>query len=105
MARHWSGWDGCKGGERCVMSRVLISSARFSARRSLRAARTFTTPGKKESPRNWRRHGWEKFPRTRIAGTFTPPSRDLTAAEEMKLIHLLNQSRPDIIWVGIGAPR
>jgi N-acetylglucosaminyldiphosphoundecaprenol N-acetyl-beta-D-mannosaminyltransferase len=47
----------------------------------------------------------EKFPCTRIAGTFTPPFRDLTAAEEMKLIHLLNQSRPDIIWVGIGAPR
>jgi N-acetylglucosaminyldiphosphoundecaprenol N-acetyl-beta-D-mannosaminyltransferase len=46
-----------------------------------------------------------KFPSTRIAGTFTPPFRDLTADEEMKLIGLLRQCQPDIIWVGIGAPR
>lgn len=47
----------------------------------------------------------QKLPGTRIAGTYTPPFRDLTAAEEMKLVHLLNQCKPDIIWVGIGAPR
>jgi N-acetylglucosaminyldiphosphoundecaprenol N-acetyl-beta-D-mannosaminyltransferase len=46
-----------------------------------------------------------KFPGTRIAGTYTPPFRDLTAAEESKLIDVLNQSKPDIIWVGISTPR
>jgi N-acetylglucosaminyldiphosphoundecaprenol N-acetyl-beta-D-mannosaminyltransferase len=49
----------------------------------------------------WRR----KLPSVRIAGTFTPPFRDLTAEEEEHLIGLLRESRPDIIWVGIGAPR
>ncbi len=46
-----------------------------------------------------------KFPGTRVAGTYTPPFRDLTAAEESKLIEVLNQTKPDIIWVGISTPR
>ena len=46
-----------------------------------------------------------KFPGTRVAGTYTPPFRDLTAAEESKLIDVLNQSKPDIVWVGISTPR
>ena len=49
----------------------------------------------------WRR----KFPGTRIAGTFTPPFRDLRPSEERDLIELLNICEPDIIWVGISTPR
>jgi N-acetylglucosaminyldiphosphoundecaprenol N-acetyl-beta-D-mannosaminyltransferase len=47
----------------------------------------------------------QKFPGTRIAGTYTPPFRDLNNAEEAMLIRLLDQCRPDIIWVGISTPR
>ena len=47
----------------------------------------------------------EKFPGTRIAGTYTPPFRELTRLEESRLIDLLNDWRPDIIWVGISTPR
>jgi N-acetylglucosaminyldiphosphoundecaprenol N-acetyl-beta-D-mannosaminyltransferase len=49
----------------------------------------------------WKR----KFPHTRVAGTYTPPFRDLSPAEEARLIRLLGQCRPDIIWVGISTPR
>ncbi len=49
----------------------------------------------------WRR----RFPSTRIAGTYTPPFRDLTADEEKHLIRLLRQCKPDVIWVGISTPR
>lgn len=49
----------------------------------------------------WRR----KFPSTRIAGTYTPPFRDLTEAEEADLVRVLRACKPDILWVGIGAPR
>lgn len=49
---------------------------------------------------------WQfKIPGTRVVGTWTPPFRDLTALEEANLIRLLRQRKPDIIWVGIGAPR
>jgi N-acetylglucosaminyldiphosphoundecaprenol N-acetyl-beta-D-mannosaminyltransferase len=46
-----------------------------------------------------------KVPGTRVAGTYTPPFRDLTAEEESKLIEMLNQTKPDILWVGISTPR
>ena len=49
---------------------------------------------------------WQrKFPGTRIAGTFTPPFRELTADEETELIARLRACKPDIIWVGISTPR
>jgi N-acetylglucosaminyldiphosphoundecaprenol N-acetyl-beta-D-mannosaminyltransferase len=47
-----------------------------------------------------RQHPW-----TKVAGTYTPPFRDLTSDEEAELIATIDQCRPDIIWVGIGAPR
>lgn len=47
----------------------------------------------------------ERFPEIRIAGTFTPPFRDLSSAEETALIDFLNDRRPDLIWIGISAPR
>lgn len=49
---------------------------------------------------------WQwRIPGTRVAGTFTPPFRDLTAAEEATLIKMLRQRKPDMIWVGISTPR
>jgi N-acetylglucosaminyldiphosphoundecaprenol N-acetyl-beta-D-mannosaminyltransferase len=46
-----------------------------------------------------------QFPWTRIAGTYTPPFRELTAAEESGLAQCIRACKPDIIWVGIGTPR
>jgi N-acetylglucosaminyldiphosphoundecaprenol N-acetyl-beta-D-mannosaminyltransferase len=45
------------------------------------------------------------FPGVRVAGTYTPPFRDLSVAEEANLVEWLNRLRPDIIWVGISTPR
>jgi N-acetylglucosaminyldiphosphoundecaprenol N-acetyl-beta-D-mannosaminyltransferase len=44
-------------------------------------------------------------PNARIAGTFTPPFRDLTAKEEQMVAFKINACRADIIWVGISTPR
>jgi len=46
-----------------------------------------------------------RFPWVRIAGTYTPPFRDLNAGEERALIAAVRQSKPSIIWVGISSPR
>ena len=46
-----------------------------------------------------------QYPWTKVAGTYTPPFRDLTIGEEAKLIATIDHCKPDIIWVGIGAPR
>ena len=71
------------------------------------------------------RHGWRHFlyggkpgvaeklrdrlevliPAIDIVGTYTPPFRPLTPAEEDELVTQINRSRPDIVWVGISTPK
>ena len=46
-----------------------------------------------------------KFPDLEIAGTYSPPFRPLTAEEDRKILENINKSEPDIIWVGLGAPK
>jgi N-acetylglucosaminyldiphosphoundecaprenol N-acetyl-beta-D-mannosaminyltransferase len=46
-----------------------------------------------------------QFPQAKIVGTYTPPFRDLSGREEQELIATIDACEPDIIWVGISAPR
>lgn len=47
----------------------------------------------------------EKFPEIQIAGKFSPPFRDLTPEEDREVVKLINDTKPDYIWVGLGAPK
>lgn len=40
-----------------------------------------------------------------IAGMYAPPFRPLTASENADVINMINDSNPDFIWVGLGAPK
>lgn len=46
-----------------------------------------------------------KVPGIQIAGTYTPPFRSLTAAEESAMIAEVRDARTDILWVGLGTPK
>lgn len=46
-----------------------------------------------------------RFPWARVVGTFTPPFRELTPAEEGQLAAKVRKLKPSIIWVGISSPR
>jgi N-acetylglucosaminyldiphosphoundecaprenol N-acetyl-beta-D-mannosaminyltransferase len=46
-----------------------------------------------------------EFPRAHIVGTFSPPFRALSEAEEANVVDMLNATEPDIVWVGLGAPK
>jgi len=46
-----------------------------------------------------------QFPGLVVAGTFCPPFRPLTMEEDEAAIAAIEQSRADIIWVGLGAPK
>ena len=45
------------------------------------------------------------YPRLKIAGVYSPPFRPLTQEEDEKVISMINASKPDFIWVGLGAPK
>jgi len=47
----------------------------------------------------------EKFPGLIVAGTCSHPHRPLTEEEDKEVVDLINKSRPDILWVGLGLLR
>ena len=46
-----------------------------------------------------------EFPGIKIVGTFSPPFRPLEVTEENALVRLIAEAHPDIIWIGLGAPK
>ena len=46
-----------------------------------------------------------KFPGIKIVGAHTPPFRPLSPAEEAEMLRLVNEKKPDIIWVGLSTPK
>jgi len=47
----------------------------------------------------------ETYPGIKIAGTYCPPFRALSAEEDRTIIEYINSAHPDIVWVGLGAPK
>jgi N-acetylglucosaminyldiphosphoundecaprenol N-acetyl-beta-D-mannosaminyltransferase len=45
------------------------------------------------------------FPEARICGVASPPFGPLSERESAELAERVNGARPDIVWVGLGAPR
>lgn len=43
-----------------------------------------------------------RYPQITIVGTYCPPFRELTAAEDETVVRMINDTNPDIIWVGLG---
>lgn len=44
----------------------------------------------------------ERFPGMQSVGTFCPPFRAMSAEEDAALVKLINDARPDFVWVGLG---
>jgi N-acetylglucosaminyldiphosphoundecaprenol N-acetyl-beta-D-mannosaminyltransferase len=47
----------------------------------------------------------QRFPGLQVAGVYSPPYRPIGALEESTVIEKINDSAPDIIWVGLGTPK
>lgn len=46
-----------------------------------------------------------RFPDLKVAGTYTPPFRPLTAAEDDEVVDRINGSGADLVWVGLSTPK
>jgi N-acetylglucosaminyldiphosphoundecaprenol N-acetyl-beta-D-mannosaminyltransferase len=46
-----------------------------------------------------------RFPRAVMAGSYAPPFRPLSEQEERDADRMVNRANPDIVWVGLGAPK
>jgi N-acetylglucosaminyldiphosphoundecaprenol N-acetyl-beta-D-mannosaminyltransferase len=47
----------------------------------------------------------QRFTGLQIAGTYSPPYRPLSDNEDIDAIEIINESRADIVWVGLGSPK
>lgn len=48
----------------------------------------------------------KEFPKVEVVGTFSPPFKDKFSEEEnVAMIERINQCRPDVLWVGMTAPK
>lgn len=47
----------------------------------------------------------KKYPYLQIAGMYSPPFRPLTEEEDREIIQNINSTKPDFIWVALGAPK
>lgn len=42
------------------------------------------------------------FPGLVVAGTYCPPFRELSSEEDEAIVRMINEAKPDIVWVGLG---
>lgn len=47
----------------------------------------------------------ENYPGIQIAGMYSPPFRPLTEEEDITIIKKINETKPDFVWIGLGAPK
>jgi N-acetylglucosaminyldiphosphoundecaprenol N-acetyl-beta-D-mannosaminyltransferase len=46
-----------------------------------------------------------RFPEAEVAGSYAPPFRSLSDDEATEIVGAINAAEPDVVWVGLGAPR
>ena len=47
----------------------------------------------------------ERFPYVDFVGTYSPPFGEASPEEDAKQCALINAAEPDILWIGLGAPK
>ncbi len=47
----------------------------------------------------------KKYPGHKVAGTYSPPFRPLTPEEDEAVVKMINDAKPDVLWVGLGLPK
>lgn len=47
----------------------------------------------------------ERYPGAIIAGMYSPPFRAVTPQEDAEIVKNINETKPDFVWVGLGAPK
>ena len=46
-----------------------------------------------------------RYPGLKVVGTYTPPFRPLNGQEEKEIAEMFARLKPDITWIGLGAPK
>lgn len=47
----------------------------------------------------------KRYPDLEVVGMYSPPFRELTREEDEEVIKAINRTKPDFVWIGLGAPK
>lgn len=47
----------------------------------------------------------QQYPGIQIVGMYSPPFRPVSQEEDCQIIDAINATKPDFVWVGLGAPK
>lgn len=47
----------------------------------------------------------QRFEGIRVVGKYSPPFRELSEEEDEAVCKLINDTRPDFLWIGLGSPK
>jgi len=47
----------------------------------------------------------QDYPKVRIAGTYSPPFRQLSEEEDQEIVEMINATKPDLVFVALGCPK
>jgi N-acetylglucosaminyldiphosphoundecaprenol N-acetyl-beta-D-mannosaminyltransferase len=66
----------------------------------------FYLGGSEETLARIRARHEKRFPNLRVAGMYAPPFRSAFAEDELAaMVDRVNDARPDVLWIGLGAPK
>jgi N-acetylglucosaminyldiphosphoundecaprenol N-acetyl-beta-D-mannosaminyltransferase len=70
-----------------------------------RAYSHFLYGGGPEVPEKLAEELKDRFPGLKVAGTYSPPFRELTPDEDEGVIEMINDSGAQIVWIGLSTPK
>lgn len=99
----WLSWlNGHRYVERVYGPDLMLACCRASVSRGYRH---YFFGGAEGVPERLAARLAERFAGLRVAGTSSPPFRELSAAEEQAMIDRITVAHPDIVWVGLSTPK
>jgi N-acetylglucosaminyldiphosphoundecaprenol N-acetyl-beta-D-mannosaminyltransferase len=72
---------------------------------SAKGYRHFFYGSKQKTLEDMKKRVLELYPDLNIVGMYSPPFRDLTKDEDEEIVRMINDAKPDFVWIGLGAPK
>ena len=85
--------------------RAGFDEAGFGGQRRKKAGGTIFYGSTPETLQLLRKKVEERYPGVVISGMMSPPFREMTPQEDAQAVAEINATKPDFVWVGLGAPK
>lgn len=61
--------------------------------------------GYPDAPDKMEEYLQDRFDGIKVVGKYSPPFRPLTEEEDQGICDMINEARPDFLWIGLGSPK